>query len=245
MRVGFVTIDEADNFLLTWYNNESWVFASNAPQLTGTFSQGGSSTTITGTNSLFTTELSVNDYVDIDNQIFQVKSIDSDTSITVYPQAVITSGANGYKITGGQAIERAAIYLDKIKLLTTAYNQILISPYHNVSSESVSDKLKYAQALQALNLKSIKADPSINIHAENIESGITSYSLGDSSYTYGSSSTSATSNIFSSAVNEYLTEFSNYNRIFKLNRGSMESPEFPSFNPESLSIILYGYRLWL
>ena len=185
MRIGFVTIDEADNFLLTWYNNESWVFASNAPQLTGTFSQGGSSTTITGTNSLFTTELSVNDYVDIDNQIFQVKSIDSDTSITVYPQAVITSGANGYKITGGQAIERAAIYLDKIKLLTTAYNQLLNSPYHTITSDLTSDKLKYGQALQALNLKAVNADPSINIHAENIENGIVEYSLGDSSYKYG------------------------------------------------------------
>ena len=56
MRIGFTTIDEADNFLLTWYNNESWQFASSAPKLTGTFSQGGLSTLITGTGSLFTTE---------------------------------------------------------------------------------------------------------------------------------------------------------------------------------------------
>ncbi len=244
MRIGFTTIDEADNFLLTWYNNESWQFASSAPKLTGTFSQGSLSTLITGVNSLFTTELAVNDYVDIDNQILQVKTIHSDTSITVYPQCVITSGANGYKITGGQAIERAAIYLDKIKLLSTAYNRIAMSPYHSIPSDTTSDKVKYAQTLQALNIKSVKENPSVNIHSENIENGITSYSLGDSSYTYGNSS-SSTSNIFSSEVNEYLTEFSNYNRIFKLNRGSMESPEFPSFNPESLSIILYGYRLWL
>jgi hypothetical protein len=240
MKIGWATIKQADDFLYLWHDNANWSFVSKAPKIAGTISQGSDANLLVGTGTTFTTSLVVGDYIDVDNNILQVKIITDDTHISVYPNAEVGEGSIGYKLTSGQAMERAAVYLEKIKLLTSSYNQLVSSTFFNIPADEESINLINAQSLNALNLKS---NPK-NRHAENIQAGIKAYSIGDMSFTYGESS-DKNKNEFSREVNNFMKAYTHFNRTFQISRGASPVGELPILNPESYQTVIWGLKIWL
>jgi hypothetical protein len=84
-RVGL--FDEQNGFFFEFDGQTLWaVKRSSTTQLTGTLAITNGATTVTGTNTLFSTQLAPGNYIVIRGMSYLVQSISSDTSMVIYPE---------------------------------------------------------------------------------------------------------------------------------------------------------------
>jgi hypothetical protein len=84
-RVGL--FDEQNGFFFEFNGQTlSVVKRSSTTQLTGTLAINNGATTVTGTNTLFSSQLTPGDYIVIRGMSYLVQSISSDTSMVIYPE---------------------------------------------------------------------------------------------------------------------------------------------------------------
>lgn len=239
MKIGFVTIKEADTFLSAWIESGSWKFAKTYPATDGTVSINGNS--LVGTNTAFTTSLAVNQYAKVDDYIFKIVSIASDSEATIDKTFGSITGEL-YKLTPAEYAEEAIDLKQKIQALFYSYNKLVISPFYSlkIPSDGVTpENIKNAQILLALNYLETKILKTIreNIHAKNQNEGVLDYSVSDMSYTYRANTPGAKTNAFPQDVQEFLNEYKTTNQMIHPGRAG---------NPvESVSIPFEVYNQWL
>ncbi|EMO57778.1 hypothetical protein LEP1GSC161_0336 [Leptospira santarosai str. CBC1416] len=182
MRIGLVTIKEADDFLQFYAGAERWRDVDrDSFVLPGKVVATGME--LIGIDTDFTDTISgliTGDTLDIDYQIVAVTSVVDSSHATIYPlEFDLIEPVRFRKIPTANIDTLKKLYQRKRESLFTANERLLASTafsYNSVSEET----LKKAQIIFALEIFRKHRD----IHTENRANGVASYSIADMSYTY-------------------------------------------------------------
>lgn len=215
--IGWIAdLAEAEAYLSTRTEAESWNKPVQGSPLAGLLSTAGSSTTVSGVGTAFQSDLSVGDYLRKGFLLYRVESITNDTEIVV-DVALTLSSEKIPKLNEIEAKSQTEIWSKKTRALHTAYEEILYSPTLVIPTTPTAgelDRLKRAQMLLAAD----RFVMSKNQRLANIQAGIKSISIGDTSETYA-----AGLEQFSPWVGSFLYPFLSRNQNVRLIRQSQNT----------------------
>lgn len=241
MKVGFVTIKEADSFLSTWIDSGKWQLAAAYPSIVGSGTINESNKNIlNGSSTSFITSLIVGQCIKIDDYLAKIVSITSDTVATLDRELEVVTGTI-YKLTPSEYESESVILKQKIQSLFYAYNKLVNSPFYVITiiDNVTPANVKYAQILLALNYleERILKTTTESIHTKNQSEGIQSYGIGDMNYTYQSTTLGNKINSFPQDVQDFMNSYKTTNQMIHPGRAG---------NPvESMSIPFEVYNQWL
>lgn len=184
MIYGWVSITEANNFLLMEAAGQSWAGPSVPLPLTGTVEAFPSpSNVILGTGTQLDTEL-VSSPADCillsDDQLAIVQAITDSLNMTVDRNVTVDPGSSLYKLNKATFDNLARLLPLKIAALMTAYREMLFCPDLAIDQSTIAtQEMKDAQCLRALEIFKNPAGP-----MPGPEQGIQSMTMGDASVSY-------------------------------------------------------------
>jgi hypothetical protein len=220
MKIGFVTIQEADNFLSAWIDSDKWIFSGKFPSIDGTGKITTPLDTIVGTGTNFLTSLNASQYIKVDDYLAKILAIIDDTTVKLDRDLEAIEGKI-YKLSPSEFETESTNLKKKIQALFYAYNKLVTSPFY-VLPETVSDNMKNSQILLALHFleQKILKTAKESIHLKNQSLGIEEYSISDMTYKYKQRGSTEKINFFPQDVQDMLTHYKTTNQFIHLGRAS-------------------------